>query len=587
MVHGTPLPSGSLKVELAPPEQQKPCSICTRSPDFAPEEEEAAGEAARRVRPRTDDRPLPAAAAAAAFSPPPPVWAPPQPPQPGCELVGPGELACGILRPAAGYAPCSLLLERLGERVVVTVLDKDKKDEDYSCAMALAAEATDLMRPLEPRAVPPGGMLVCTARSELEAVAQAGLPRLLSCKPRVEGVEGEARAGWRVLLQPCAPPMMRARPCDIAHLRSWQQLLGERRLACALDLDDTVVKSFTLNGLCCEAKRLETELAEAAAARRLAGGGALPNQAALEARVRLCQWWAKSMEEYQTSGKCTRLSGWATPANGLVLGAEERVSTVRYVSYRVPAGTGSPGTALGCEVLLLHVSNAVLMVCIRPGWPVLREVLRSRFATVVATHATAEYAAEVVRVLEPAQGSLQLLRNGGLEGAAWRKHTMPPVQLPAWVLAEEKAAAAQTRPMLTHVVSFRKNMSAALGEDGEVPFGATSEQTAPKNFVALRGSGACSNAFVALDDLSGRGRGSNIWAAEDLARVISPPLFFPFGPPEERVLERCAEALKGVHAAFYDPRSGAPAASLGGSLASDLLERATHAARERAGLPLI
>jgi hypothetical protein len=212
-----------------------------------------------------------------------------------------------------------------------------------------------------------------------------------------------------------------------------------------------------------------------------------------------------------------------------------------------------------------------MLVCIRPGWPVLRELLRSSYWTAVTTHASADYAAEVARVLDPALGGgdlgsrLKLLRGGGeKEHGTWRMHALPRASLPSWAAAEVEAA--RQPPLLTHVACYRR------GGEGE------QAECIQKNFIALHAVMPCSNAFVALDDLAG-GRAANkdVWAPSDAPRVLCPPPFRPFGPPEERVLERCADALRGVHAAFFDALSGGGAAAMQGERAADVL---AHAVRE-------
>lgn len=79
---------------------------------------------------------------------------------------------------------------------------------------------------------------------------------------------------------------------------------------------------------------------------------------------------------------------------------------------------------------------------------------------------------------------------------------------------------------------------------------------------------------MALDDCAGgRAAGKAVWAPHDAPRVLCPPPFRPFGPPEERVLERCAEALAAIHDAFFDPHSGGAATALAGGSAAELLGR--------------
>jgi chemotaxis protein histidine kinase CheA len=626
VLDGRPLGGGGIaaaavSVRVAPPTQQTPCTA-PRCPmaSAAPAADDCAafsdagapsappppagGGALKRARHAaapygTDD----AMAAADAAPParlltvtlaPAPGGAPPRPPAPA------GILSPEPRHPSAHAA--AALLHALNDIVKGCAV----ADTGYAAAMALAADAAHA------GALGGGGagcVLRCTPRDGAEAAELATLPFALSARAG-GGDEADAPdSGWRlmlsalpaplpdaaVLLPPGLPPprLLHARLCSLGALRAWQWLLPERRLACALDLDETVVRAYRLGDL---ALAHETMRLEAEAARRTAAGLAVaasvasaagpPSAAAasaaaavasttaaeeLASRVECAACWLRHLEAFAVSGRVPALSRWASPAatfppgsTGFLaappavpaaapLGASATSAAASYTAYRVPPGAGA---GLGCDACLCRVGGEALLVCVRPGWGRLREVLRARFWTGVATHASLDYAATVARLLDPAlaeSAKLSLLRGGGEgEHAEWRTPHAHPRLPPS---AEDAAAgAAAAPPLLAHIASFRREPEAP--PPGGPGFGAPPgvPTLIQKSFGAFRGVLPASNAFVALDDLvGGRGGGAAVWHASDAARVLCLPPFRPFGAPEvgAPVLVRCADALSAVHDAFF------------------------------------
>jgi len=476
-------PGGPVTVELAPDRQQTPCAAprCEFAHPLLPALGDEADDAPDDAPPPAKRRARARAAAPPGAPPQPqappkaPPEAPPQPPAPpaplhvlALALPGRGEpRPCGLLQPAereAAAAAAALLLRAVGG----TVRGCEVEDAAYGASLALAAEASALAAAAQPGACPPGGLLRCCARDAGEAAALAQLPRLLACRADVAG--GAEVPPWRLLLQPlgeeegagapagwrAAAPAARlllARTATVASQRAWGGLLAERRLGCALDLDETVVRAYRPEDLRALAQALAAEAA-AAARRPGAAAAAAAREAALRASCAAA--WLRHVDEYAREGRCAALRRFELPVQPLALGAPQPPA---YAAYRVPGGLAG---GLAGEALLLRVAGAPLLLCLRPGWAALRELLRARFWTAVATHGSVDYAAEAARVLDPALALLQLLRGGGEgDSAAWQQHALPRAQLPAW--AAQEAAAAALPPLLGRVACYRRE--AAEGED--------------------------------------------------------------------------------------------------------------------------
>jgi len=551
---GQRLGQHSVTVCVAPAEQQTPCTApkCLTAAAEAEASAEAHPASKRPRLPPVEELTPPAS----------PACAPGRVLSlvlPGCPPGAAQQLSAGLLQPLPGHPSCAAAAELL------LALPEPLKgcqvaEEGYRAAMALAADAASASAPGSRAAQGLACLLRCTPRDSQEAQALAGLPCALSARAD----EGDS---WRLLLQPGAlegaptptlgdcPPhaarLLSARLCSIACVRAWTQLLGERRLALALDLDDTVVKAYRVQDLAAQAEQLR---AEAEAAREAAqaelklllharpgeGGDARLRRDAAQAqaqaraacasaRQHTCASWLAYLHAFATAGCVPALQRYAVPTDPLLGGA-------RYTAYRVPGGLSK---GLLGDAALLRISGEAMLVCVRPGWPRLRDCLRARFWSCVATHASLEYAAEVARLLDPALTQLALLSGGGeAEGAqGWRSVALPPAPTPD----------AAAPPLLAHIASFRRDAPAQ--QPGEAP---PQLQLIQKSFAAFRGVQAAGNAFLALDDLvGGRAAGTGVWGLPDANRVLCPPPFRPFQPREEAVLERCAEGLTAVHAAFF------------------------------------
>ena len=429
-------------------------------------------------------------------------------------------------------------------------------DDGYAAALALGAEATDeaVRASAEPDVSPPSAELRCAPADAAEAQSLAQLPARFAARP--DAVDEARPCNWRMLVQPATSPsadgsrLLRCRVCTVSAKGCWQTLLAERKLGLALDLDDTLIKAFSLSDM--RAQHASLALEVAAAAQRSNGflSVGAPDKAMqreLTARLDVCAVWLQRFEEYALRGECPSLKDFALQASPLSMGAD-RPAGPAYTCYRVPGGLLR---GLACECLLLRTSGSPTLLCLRPGWAELRETLRSRFVCIAATHASSEYAAEACRVLDPALGEphfLHLLRGGGEgEHSSWTVHAPRRVQLPVAASPLEKGARAAPKPLMQHLACFRRESAAAAAAVDD------SASLIQKSFLALRAVLACSNAFIALDDLSGgRAAGKVIWAPSDLPRVLCPPPFRPFGPPETaRVLNRTGDALVAVHAAFF------------------------------------
>ena len=433
-----------------------------------------------------------------------------------------------------GAAQAAALLAALSDDgcvLVHPVLANAHEASIYGTAMALASHAAG--------GGGAGCLLSAMPRDGAEAAALAALPSAMSAVPRDAAAGSEAEQ-WRVLVSPLpagadGSRLLRAQACPLPALRGWQTLLPARRLACALDLDETVVRAYRLGDL-------------GAAAAALAAEGA-----ASRTRAACAATWHGYLKTFALTGRCPALERHAAAAStfapGAGLGGPLPPALAAYVAYRVPPrAEGAAG--LTCDACLLRVGGEALLLCVRPGWRALRAVLRRSFWTAVATHAAPDYAATVVALLDPQlAGGAHLLRGGG-EGplGAWTPVSPLPRLPPAKEDAGETtgAEADAQPPCLTHIASFRR--------DPEPPTGVELIQ---KSFGAFRAAMPACEAFVAVDDMVG-GRaaaasGAHVWLPVDAARVLCTPPFKPFGPPERgtAALEAAALALTAVHADFY------------------------------------
>jgi hypothetical protein len=429
----------------------------------------------------------------------------------------------------------------------------------YEHALALAADAAACASRSVSSAQSPGleCALLCQPRNEGESSAlNAALDGMMSAKSNHED--------WRLMLvpdpqqaqaqQPGRP--LRARLCPIASVRRWTELLTHQQLALALDLDETVVKAYRL----CDLHELATQLHVDAEAAR-AQAGASPRNADLGSaatdagkRARTAALWFNYLQTYAETSSCPALALYAQPWSSVSPGPH----AAKYTAYCVPGGLAG---GLSGDCALVRVGGEPLLVCLRPGWPLLRECLRTRFWTCVATHASPDYAAEMARLLDPGLSRVHLLRSGG-EGqhSEWQ-----PLQVPPSVWGSSSTggvAGTPTQPLLSYIASFRRDPEdAADGADAAAPLPPL--QLIQKSFGALGKVMPCCNAFVALDDMiGGRESGAGVWTLGDSQRVLCPPPFRPFAAGEDRVMEHCAAALAAVHETFFKAPGDSSAAHL-------------------------
>ena len=426
----------------------------------------------------------------------------------------------------------------------------------YEHALALAADAAACASRSVSSAQSPGleCMLLCQPRNEGERAAlnAALLDGMLSAKSSHED--------WRLMLVPdlqqaqAQQPgrLLRARLCPLASVRRWSELLTHQQLALALDLDETVVKAYRL----CDLHELATQLhadAEAARAQALAA----PRNAGLRSaatdaskRARTAALWFNYLRTYVETSSCSALAMYAQPWSSVSPGPH----AAQHTAYCVPGGLAG---GLSGDCALVRVGGEPLLVCLRPGWPLLRECLRTRFWTCVATHASPDYAAEMARLLDPGLSRVHLLRSGG-EGqhSEWQPLQVPPS---VWGSSNGGAGGAQMQPLLSYIASFRRDPED--GADAAAPLPPL--QLIQKSFGALGKAMPCCNAFVALDDMiGGRESGAGVWTLSDTQRVLCPPPFRPFASGEDRVMEHCAAALAAVHETFFQAPGDSSAAHL-------------------------
>jgi len=428
------------------------------------------------------------------------------------------------------------------------------EQEQYAHALALAADAAVCTAShMQAHAKMLGCYVWCTPQNETERALLASLRGTLSTKT----IDEE----WRCMLLPAdtnngtvaelpppgglfMPRRMHVRLCNHGMVRKWMDLLSQRVLALALDLDETVVKAYREHDLHQLIQQMRDEDGHRA-----------------NARLRTAEKWLDYLHAFAQQESCPALARYAQPWSMVSLGggAPNEASTQRpYTAFCVPGGLreGLPG-----DCALVRVAGEPLLVCIRPGWPALRAVLQKCFWTSVATHASLEYACEMARLLDPGLYRVNLLRSGG-EGAhdKWQM-----LQIESSVWGSNHGSAAQEKPLLAHIASFRREMYLpAVSSDEDAPMPPL--QLIQKSFGALSKAQPCCNAFVALDDLiGGREAGSGVWTVNDSRRVLCPPPFRPFARPQpgdDRVLERCAEALLSVHSAFFQSAGHCSAARL-------------------------
>ena len=546
-----------ITVQLAPARDQTPCS---RS---------HAGSPAALVPPDRGDGPFPAKRLRLPGAPGAPLkvqdFTPPQSPadSPAAKLLvvvsaaAPQGLVAGLLLPGGppGEAQYGTMQMLLPDAVRVHRVELAQ----YTHALALAADAA-----------------ACAARSVSPAQA-SGLECVLLCQPRDEGehcalqlVDGVLSAkschdDWRLMLAPHSQQaqhqgpgrLLRARLCPLSSVRRWSDLLTRKHLALALDLDETVVKAYRVCDLHDLATQLQAEAeaakAQAQAAPRRAGMG---SSAADDAgkRARTAALWFNYLHAYASSptSSCPALAMYAQPWTSVTPGAH----AAQYTAYCVPGGLAG---GLSGDCALVRVAGEPLLVCLRPGWPLLRECLSSRFWTCVATHASPDYAAEMARLLDPGLSRVHLLRSGGEEQhSEWQQ-----LQFSSSVWGSSTGGTPCASPLLSHIASFRRDPADAAADGADAGAQLPPLQLIQKSFGALGKAMPCCNAFVALDDLiGGRESGAGVWTLGDMQRVLCPPPFRPFAAGEDKVMEHCAAALAAVHDAFFQAPGDCSAAHL-------------------------